>query len=72
VNTLERLTHSLPQYDLILELCKTLPSDQLTGRIKDSVRKFYEHLFAFLQSVAMIFTKKDGSGEKNLSPCAFI
>ena len=71
MNTLERLAHSIPQYGLILELCKTLSADQLTDRIKDSVQKFYEHLFTFLQSIAMIFTKKDGSGEKTLFPCAF-
>jgi hypothetical protein len=64
VNTLERLTHSLPQYDLILELCKTMPSSQLTDRIKGSVRKVYENLFTFLQSVASIFTKKDGSSKR--------
>ncbi|ORY10198.1 hypothetical protein BCR34DRAFT_567287 [Clohesyomyces aquaticus] len=65
VNTLDRLADVLPQYDTIVELCKSHSSDQLTKRIQDSVGKLYGDLFAFLRSVAAIFLKSDAGNPKS-------
>ncbi|KAL2075301.1 hypothetical protein VTL71DRAFT_244 [Oculimacula yallundae] len=58
--TLERLSHHIPQYELIVGLYNGRYLDQFAQRITVSLREVYVDIFQFLQRVARVFTRRDG------------
>lgn len=58
---LERLAQHLPQYDLIIATYKGRYLDDFAQRITASLREVYVDIFQFLQRVAGVFSRKDGS-----------
>lgn len=54
---LNRIVEVLPQFREISTLCLRQPSE----RLRSSLCKLYVDLLQFCQSVARVFTEKDGS-----------
>lgn len=59
--TLERLANHIPQYDLVIRMYKGRYLDEFAQRIAYSLGEVYMDIFQFLQSVARVFSKEDGS-----------
>ena len=49
---------ALPRFKDLLELLKS--GESASQRIRFSIQSFYKDLFAFFESVAMVFTRKNG------------
>jgi hypothetical protein len=59
----ERIAQELPQYKEIAALSRR-SKGQPSLRLRNSLCNVYDGLFKFFQSVARVFTKKDGSKSK--------
>lgn len=58
--TIERLAARLPRFEEI-QLAMPESKSEVTHRLTDSLLKFYADLSEFFQTVASVFSKKDGS-----------